>query len=418
MKTIKIATAGSVDDGKSTLIGRLLKDTNSLTTDKIKSIQEASAQRGLDHVDYSFATDGLLAEREQGITIDVAHLYFKIGDLNIIVADSPGHEEYTRNMITGVSFADASIILIDATEGVKRQTRRHLFINQLMRTGKIIVAMNKMDLMGYSQSIFEEIKEEVLEIIDQGGYTPSVLEFIPISALHGENISTTSSKLSWYKGKSILDAIVSFSQEDKVEKDQIKSRFIVQHAIRPKREGFYEYRAVAGKQLSGQLKVGQEVTIFPSGEQTKIECIEFYTTQKNEINSEEAGSLVLKKDLGVSRGSLVVPSDDTPKKRQVLQSKVCWMAREAMSIGKKYELQFYTSECRAVPKDVSNFFDPDEATSEHENLNLQLNDIAEVRWQLSRPIFIDTYQENKAFGSFIIIDESSKNTVGAGVVLG
>ncbi|MDT0641525.1 GTP-binding protein [Zunongwangia sp. F363] len=413
MEVLKIATAGSVDDGKSTLIGRLLYDTQSLTSDKIEAIDRSSRKKGLDYLDFSLATDGLVAEREQGITIDVAHIYFSTKKKSYIIADTPGHVEYTRNMVTGASTSQASIILIDARKGVIEQTYRHFFINNLLRVKEVIVAVNKMDLVNYSEDVFNEIVDDFRKLQEKSDFKEQKLTFIPVSALWGENIAEKSTAMSWYNGDTVLEHLENIKAEDFQEEAQ--ARFAVQTVIRPKTEDYHDFRGYAGKISGNSLKVGDEVTVLPSLTTSKIKEIFFFDKKFQEAPAGSSVTITLEDDINVARGNTLVKSSEVPQQAKSLNATVCWMDGKPLVPGTKYVLQHNTNGILAKIDKIeghisTNFGGISEASS------LGLNEIGQVSIKLSKPIFADNFEENKANGRFILIDTQTNTTAGVGFI--
>lgn len=413
MEVLKIATAGSVDDGKSTLIGRLLYDTRSLTTDKIEAIEKASRRNGLEYLDFSLATDGLVAEREQGITIDVAHIYFSTPKKSYIIADTPGHVEYTRNMVTGASTSQASIILIDARKGVIEQTYRHFFINNLLRVKEVIVAVNKMDLVNYSEEVFNEIVADFKELQQKSDFKEQKITFIPVSALWGENIAEKSSALSWYTGNTVLEHLENIKASD--FREEAQARFAVQTVIRPKTEEFHDYRAYAGKITGSSFKVGDKVTVLPSLTTSTIKSISFFDEEFGEAPAGSSVTISLADDINVARGDMLVKSGEEPQQTRELHATICWMDGKALLPGTKYVLQHNTREVLAKINRIegqisTNFEEVQEVNS------LQLNEIGKVRLKLSKPLFADNFNENKANGRFILVDTHTNTTAAVGFI--
>ena len=412
MDVLKIATAGSVDDGKSTLIGRLLYDTQSLTDDKLEAIKRNSELRGYDYLDFSLATDGLVAEREQGITIDVAHIYFSTEKKSYIIADTPGHVEYTRNMVTGASTSQASIILIDARKGVIEQTYRHFFINNLLRVKNVIVAINKMDLVGYSETTFNQIKNDFEELNKKSSYQQQKVTFIPVSALKGDNVVKQSLKMSWYEGETILEHLEKLEGESLNEASQV--RFPVQTVIRPKSEAFHDFRGYAGKIYGNSLKVKDEVIVLPSLKKSVIKSIHFFD---QEIETAAEGSSVvitLEDDVNVSRGDMLVKSNELPIVEKELEAVVCWMDNKELLEGSKYILQHSNNNVLAKIDSIGNTISTDFKGKEKSNGHLKLNEIGQVKLRLNKPIYFDAYEINKNNGAFILIDAQTNATAGVG----
>lgn len=412
-KLIKIATAGSVDDGKSTLIGRLLYDTKSLTTDKLEAIEKTSKQRGFDYLDFSLATDGLVAEREQGITIDVAHIYFNTEKTNFIVADTPGHVEYTRNMVTGASTSQVAIILIDARKGVIEQTYRHFFISNLLRISHVVVAINKMDLVNYDEDVYLQIKDDFEALVEKSNFKSEQITFIPISALKGENIASKSKLMPWYLGNTLLNHLEVLEPEDLQE--SALARFPVQYVVRPKTEAFHDFRGFAGKLYGGNLKVGDEVTVLPSFTTSKIKTIQFFDQEYQEATPGSSVTITLEDEVNISRGDMLVKSNELPYSEKSISATVCQVNNKPLRIGQKYTLQHgvnrVLAKVEAISSKVHTDFSGEESTDQ-----LGLNDIGKVSFRLSKPIHFDKYSSNKSNGSFILIDEGSFDTLSVGFI--
>ena len=414
MEVLKIATAGSVDDGKSTLIGRMLYDTKSLTTDKLDAIEKRSKANGFDYLDFSLATDGLVAEREQGITIDVAHIYFSTRKKSYIIADTPGHVEYTRNMVTGASTSQASIILVDARKGVIEQTYRHFFINNLLRIKDVIVAINKMDLVDFAEEKYNEIRSQFTELIDKSEYKEQNVTFIPISALQGDNVVELSSKTPWYQGQTLLEHLEALEPQDIFEEGQ--ARFPVQTVIRPKTEEFHDFRGYAGKLYGSDLSVGDEVTVLPSLTKSKIKEIYFFDQTFDKAGRGSSITVTLENDINVSRGDMIVKTGEEPKSDKRLTARICWMDSSALVGGTKYLLQHGSNQVLAMIESVEYTLAPDFSGDNKEATSLSLNEIGEVKLKLAKPIFYDTYETNKSNGAFILIDPNTNTTAGVGFI--
>ena len=406
MNTLKFITAGNVDDGKSTLIGRLLYDSNSIHTDQLGVLEKRKSNED-DEIDLSLITDGLRAEREQGITIDVAYKYFSTAKRKFIIADAPGHEQYTRNMITGASNSELIIILVDARKGITSQTKRHASIGSLMGIKKAIIAINKIDLVDYSQDIFETIKNDFQQIQDQLNYDE--VTFIPVSALVGDNIVEKSAKTPWYNGETLLHQLETVS----IETDKnLAARFQVQWVIRPKDEEHHDYRGYAGQILSGVYKVGDSIKVYPSNIESKIVKIERHL---EEVQHAEAGENVvihLENNIDISRGDTIVKTSEEPQTTNEPKAWICWLDNNALQQGKTYVLQHRFHSVRAKIKtidqqwDINNWeFIPSE--------EIKLNDIGQVVLKTNQPLFFDSFKENIHTGNAILIDETTKNTVAA-----
>ncbi|RIV38209.1 sulfate adenylyltransferase [Flagellimonas lutimaris] len=414
MEVLKIATAGSVDDGKSTLIGRLLYDTKSMTDDKLEAIERTSKQKGYDYLDFSLATDGLVAEREQGITIDVAHIYFSTPTKSYIIADTPGHVEYTRNMVTGASTSQASIILIDARKGVIEQTHRHFFINNLLRVKDVIVAINKMDLVDFSEEMYNNIKTDFEELMEKRDYQDQNITFIPVSALKGDNVVNRSEHTPWYKGQTLLEHLEELDQKDVYNTGT--PRFPVQYVIRPKTEDFHDFRGFAGKVYGGELSVGDEVVVLPSMTRSKIKDIYFYNKEYQTAPRRSSVTITLEDEVNVSRGDMLVKVDDLPTMDKQLTATVSWMDSDNFTPGGKYVLQHGVNKVLAKVDAIEHKINPDYSGIEENVTSLQMNDIAKVHLRLNKPIFYDRFKDHRTNGSFIIIDSRTNTTAGVGFI--
>lgn len=414
MEVLKIATAGSVDDGKSTLIGRLLYDTKSLTDDKLEAIQKSSQKKGYDYLDFSLATDGLVAEREQGITIDVAHIYFSTANKSYIIADTPGHVEYTRNMVTGASTSQVAIILIDARKGVIEQTYRHFFINNLLRVKHVIVAVNKMDLVGYDQAVFEDIKANFEKLSTNSTYNEQQISYIPVSALKGDNVAEKTEAMFWYEGNTILGHLENL--EDLADDVNSLTRFPVQTVIRPKTDDFHDFRGFAGKIYGGNLKVGDEVMVLPSLTASKIKSIYFYDKTFDEAGNGSSVTISLEDEVNVTRGDMLVKVGELPKVEKAINATVCWMDNKQLRPGTKYVVQHNTNRVLSKISAVKNIIATDFSGNSAADGKLALNEIGQVEIKLSKPIFYDSFTKNKSNGSFILIDELTNTTAGVGFI--
>ena len=413
MEVLKIATAGSVDDGKSTLIGRLLYDTQSLTTDKLEAIEKSSKQKGYDYLDFSLATDGLVAEREQGITIDVAHIYFSTAKKSYIIADTPGHVEYTRNMVTGASTSQVSIILIDARKGVIEQTYRHFFINNLLRVKDVIVAVNKMDLVDYSEEVYNKIKADFQALNEKSAYKEQNVSYIPLSALTGDNVVDTLGKMPWYTGQTILQHLEGLESKDIY--DNGKARFPVQTVIRPKTEEYHDFRGYAGKLYGNNIKVGDAVTVLPSLTESKVTNIHFFDKQYDEATVGSSITIELENDINVTRGDMIVKSNEVPRIEKDITTTVCWMDSKKLVAGAKYYVQHNTNRVLAKIDSVKNVIATD-YSGIREASQLSINEIGEVTIKLSKALYFDAYNDNKSNGAFILIDASTNTTAGVGFI--
>ena len=414
MEVLKIATAGSVDDGKSTLIGRLLYDTKSLTTDKLEAIEKTSKQKGYDYLDFSLATDGLVAEREQGITIDVAHIYFSTAKKSYIIADTPGHVEYTRNMVTGASTSQAAIILIDARKGVIEQTNRHFFINNLLRVKEVVVAINKMDLVDFSEEKYNTIKADFEELMGKRDYEDQKITFIPVSALKGDNVVNASENTPWYRGETLLEHLEGL---DMAAVSNVGTpRFPVQYVVRPKTDAFHDFRGFAGKVYGGELSVGDTVVALPSQTKSKIKEIYFYDKKYETASRRSSVTITLEDEINVSRGDMLVKVDDLPKIEKQFTATISWMDSQQLTTGNKYIVQHGVNKVLAKVEAVHHKINPDYSGIDKDATALGMNDIAEVSFKLNKPIFYDAFKDHRTNGSFILIDTQSNSTVGAGFI--
>ncbi|WP_439131902.1 sulfate adenylyltransferase subunit 1 [Polaribacter sp.] len=414
MKVLKIATAGSVDDGKSTLIGRILYDTKSLTDDKLEAIEEKSRQRGFDYLDFSLATDGLVAEREQGITIDVAHIYFSTRKKSFIIADTPGHIEYTRNMVTGASTAQASIVLIDARNGVVEQTYRHFFINNLLRIKDVVIAVNKMDLVDFSEEKFNVIKGEIEYLASKSEYKNQNLTFIPLSALKGDNVVEKSENMDWYQGETLMHHLERLDSDD--INDDSQTRFPVQTVIRPKTEEYHDYRGYAGKIYGGDFEVGDEVVVLPSLTKSKIKNINFFDKEYQKAKRGSSVTITLEDNVNVSRGDMLVKVNEQPKIAKQLDATICWMDTAPLKPTQKYFIKHGVNDAQAKITQLSSIIKTDFSGKQENPEELTLNQIGEIQLKLSKPFSYDSYKENKSNGSFILINPKTNNTVGVGFI--
>jgi sulfate adenylyltransferase subunit 1 len=414
MEVLKIATAGSVDDGKSTLIGRLLYDTKSLTTDKLEAIEKKSKQLGYDYLDFSLATDGLVAEREQGITIDVAHIYFSTTNKSYIIADTPGHVEYTRNMVTGASTSQAAIVLIDARKGVIEQTNRHFFINNLLRIKTVIVAINKMDLVDFSEEKYNAIKSDFEALMSKRDYKEQNITFVPVSALKGDNVVNKSENTPWYSGNTLLEYLENINNEDIYNTGT--PRFPVQYVIRPKTSAFHDFRGYAGKVYGGELSVGDDIVVLPSQTKSKIKDIHFYDKKVETAARRSSVLITLQDDVNISRGDMIVKVNDLPTIKRQFTATVSWMDSKNLTLGEKYVLQHGVNKVLAKVDTIHHKINPDYSGIEEDVNALQMNDIATVSFKLNKPVYYDAFKEHRTNGSFILIDSQSNNTVGAGFI--
>jgi sulfate adenylyltransferase subunit 1 len=414
MDILRITTAGSVDDGKSTLIGRLLYDTRSITKDKFEAIEGTSKRKGLDFTDLSLLTDGLIAEREQGITIDVAHIYFSTPNRKYIIADSPGHVEYTRNMITGASNSSVSMILIDARKGVIEQTRRHFYIASLLRIKHVVICVNKMDLVDYDDAVFNNIREDFSLLIKKAGFEGQEVKFIPLGAKEGDNVVFSSLKMPWYKSETLLEYLenTSIASDNK----QAAARFAVQYIVRPHNDEFHDFRGYAGKVASGTFAKGDEIAVMPTLKKSRIRSIYIYDEEKPQAFAKESVVITLEDDIDISRGNMLVKSSEKFEQFSQFNAVLCWMEEAPMVAGKMYWLQHGVNRVKAKVTTVNSILNIHTLETDVDKKIFDLNDIGEVEIKLAKPIFADKYENNPANGSFILIDEFSNNTVAVGFI--
>ncbi|MCU0451235.1 MAG: GTP-binding protein [Bernardetiaceae bacterium] len=414
MDILRIATAGSVDDGKSTLIGRLLYETQSVPQDKLAAIEQTSQRKGLGFTDLSLLTDGLTAEREQGITIDVAHIYFATPRRKYIVADTPGHFEYTRNMVTGASNARVSIILIDARKGVVEQTHRHFYIAALLRIPHVVVCVNKMDLVNFDQDRFSNIVIDFQAYAQALAFPGQSVGFIPVSSLLGHNVVERSAAMPWYEGPSLLQTLEQL--EPAVGLAQAPARLAVQHVIRPMTDELPDYRGYTGRLASGHLQVGDEVVALPSGQTSRVASLARLGEPLAEAHPGQSITVTLTTDIDVSRGDWLAHPATAPAPRREVLAQVCWLDHQALRPGATYLLQHGTARVRAKVQDLAAVVDVQTLAETPQPGQLGLNQIGRVQLRLAQPLFADAYAENPATGAFILIDEFSHGTVGVGFV--
>lgn len=415
---LRFMTCGSVDDGKSTLIGRLLYDTKTILADTLNNIARTSQKRGMEAVDLSLLTDGLQAEREQGITIDVAYRYFSTGTRKYIIADAPGHEQYTRNMVTAASTANLAIILIDARKGVLTQTRRHSYLAHLVGIPHIVVAVNKMDLVNYDQAVFEKIKADYTAFATEIGLAQARdIKFIPMSALNGDMLVDRLDNLDWYQGETLLELLEAAPA---AHSDQAEAfRFPVQFVCRPHDSAnpeLHDFRGFMGRVESGSIAVGDAVTILPNGYQSKVKAIQLGNEQLQSAQTEQSITLLLEDEIDTSRGDMIVKTSEAPEAVKQIEAHVCWLSETPLSPARTYIVRHTTRESKAKIGSIQ--YKVDVNTLEQQaTTDLKMNDIARVSFKLAQPLMVDSYDKNRATGAFIVIDESSNNTVGAGMIV-
>ena len=410
---LRFTTAGSVDDGKSTLIGRLLYDSKAIFEDQLEDIAITSKRKGHKGVDLALFTDGLRDEREQGITIDVAYRYFTTPKRKFIIADTPGHIQYTRNMVTGASTANVAIILIDARNGVIEQTKRHAFIASLLQIPHLIVCVNKMDLVDYSEDIYNKIIIQFEEFSSK--LYAKDIRFIPISALEGDNVVNRSTNMDWYHSAPLLNTLENLHISSDINK--IDARFPVQTVLRPQSEGFIDYRGYAGRLASGILRPGDNITVMPSGFTSKIKTIDTFEGSLEEAYAPMSISITLEDDIDVSRGDMIVKTANQPKVVQEFDTMLCWLNNSPARPRAKYTILHTSNEQKAMIKDVMYKIDINTYNREVEKKDLNMNDIARVKIRTTRPLMIDEYRDNRVTGSFVLIDDVTHETVAAGMIL-
>jgi sulfate adenylyltransferase large subunit len=412
MDLLRFATAGSVDDGKSTLIGRLLLDSKSIFEDQLDAVERTSKSRGYDYTDLALLTDGLRSEREQGITIDVAYRYFATPRRKFIIADTPGHVQYTRNMVTGSSTADLGLVLVDARQGLTEQSRRHAVILSLLRVPHLVLAVNKMDLVDYSQERFEEIQAEFQSFATKLSIPD--LTVIPISALKGDNVVDRSENMKWYEGTSLLHHLEHVHVAS--DRDLVDTRFPVQYVVRPKSDEFHDYRGYAGQIAGGVLKPGDEVQVLPSGFTSKIAGIDLFDKELSEAYPPMSVTVRLEDDLDVSRGDMICRPANAPRPSQDIDAMICWMSPDAMRPRQKLAIKHTTRMGRAMIKDIQYRLDVNTLHRDLETKELGLNEIGRVQLRTTVPLLCDPYEKNRSTGSFVLIDEATGVTVGAGMI--
>lgn len=413
MDLLRFTTAGSVDDGKSTLIGRLMYDTKSIFQDQLEAIEESSNRRGDEHVNLALLTDGLKAEREQGITIDVAYRYFATPKRKFIIADTPGHIQYTRNMVTGASTANLAIILIDARKGVIEQTIRHSFIASLLQIKHVVVCINKMDLMDYSQETFEKIKADYNDLAPKLDIPD--IRFIPISALFGDNVVDKSTKMDWYDGPSLLWTLENV--QINADRNLIDPRFPVQWVIRPMSDKFHDYRGFAGMIEGGVFRKGEEVEVLPSGFTSKIKAIQGPNGELDEAFAPLSVSITLEDEIDISRGDMLAKPGNKPTATQEIEIMVCWLNQKKAIAGSKYLIRHTTNEAKCILKEVRYRMDINSMTKDEDLKELSMNDIGRITLKTAKPLFVDSYRKNRNTGAVILIDEFTNETVGAGMIV-
>jgi len=412
MDLLRFATAGSVDDGKSTLIGRLLLDSKSIFEDQMEAVEATSVSKGSDYTDLALFTDGLRAEREQGITIDVAYRYFATPARKFIIADTPGHVQYTRNMVTGASTADLGLVLVDARQGLTEQSRRHAVLLSLLRVPHLVLAINKMDLVGYDQTVYDKIHAEFTSFATK--LVIPDLTIIPISALNGDNVVNRSTNMPWYEGPSLMHHLENVHVAS--DRDLVDARFPVQFVVRPKSDEFHDYRGYAGMVAGGVLKPGDEVLVLPSGFTSRIAGIDLFDQQISEAYPPMSVTIRLEDDLDVSRGDMLCRPQNAPTPSQDIDAMVCWMTNAPLKPRQKLAIKHTTRTGRVMVKDIQYRLDVNTLHRDQETKELGLNEIGRVQMRTTVPLLCDPYAKNRTTGSFILVDEATGVTVGAGMI--
>ncbi len=413
MELLRFTTAGSVDDGKSTLIGRLLYDSKSIFKDQLEAVERSSKLKGDEHVNLALLTDGLRSEREQGITIDVAYRYFHTPKRKFIIADTPGHIQYTRNMVTGASTANLAIILIDARNGVLEQTLRHSYIASLLQIPHILVAINKMDLVDYSQETFEKIKSDFNSFSKK--LNISDVHFVPISALNGDNVVNKSEKMPWYEGSTLMHLLENIHIEN--DRNFTDIRFPVQYVIRPQSDKYHDFRGYAGRIASGVLHKGDSVTVLPSGLNSKIKSIEAFDKQLDMAYAPQSVTITLEDDIDLGRGDMIVGAENKPQSNQDISLMVSWFNPKNLAIRGKYILKHTTNDVKCMITNVDYKMDINSLNKNYEDKEIGMNDIAKITIRTAKPLYFDSYTKNRQTGSVILIDEHTNETVAAGMII-
>jgi sulfate adenylyltransferase subunit 1 len=413
MELLRFTTAGSVDDGKSTLIGRLLYDSKSIFEDQLEAIKESSKKRGEETVNLALLTDGLRAEREQGITIDVAYRYFATPKRKFIIADTPGHIQYTRNMVTGASSANLAIILVDARKGIVEQTHRHTFIASLLQIPHIIICVNKMDLVDYDAATYHKVVEEFKAF--SAKLDVSDVTFLPISALNGDNVVDRSEKMPWYDGSTLLYTLENVHIGS--DHNHIDCRFPVQNVIRPQTDEYHDYRGYAGRIAGGVFKSGDKVVALPSGFTSSIKSIDGLEGNSDEAFAPMSVTITLNDEIDISRGDMIVKEGNLPKQSQDLDVMVCWMNEKPLIPRGKYSIKHTTRDARCIIKDIKYKVNVNTLHRQEDDVTIGLNDIGRISIRTTKPLFVDSYRRNRLTGSLIIIDEGTNETVAAGMII-
>ncbi len=413
MELLRFTTAGSVDDGKSTLIGRLLYDSKAIFEDQMEAVKRASEKTGDGSVNLALLTDGLRAEREQGITIDVAYRYFATPKRKFIIADTPGHIQYTRNMVTGASTANLAIILIDARHGVLEQTIRHTYIASLLQIPHVIICVNKMDLVDYSETVFEKIRTSFLAVASK--IDVQDIRFVPISALKGDNVVKRTTNMDWYDGPTLLYLLENIHIGS--DYNHIDFRFPVQYVIKPQTDEYRDFRGYAGRIASGILRVGDSIKVLPSGFTSKVKSIVFFGEEMEYAFAPQSVTITLKDEIDISRGDMIVRENNVPQISQDLNLMICWLNEKPLQIGGKYAVKHTTSDVRCLVKNLQYKVDINSMERVKDDKSFGLNEIGKIQIRTTKPLFFDSYRRNRISGSIILIDEATNITVGAGMIV-
>jgi len=412
MSLLRFTTAGSVDDGKSTLIGRLLYDSKSIFEDQLSAIAEVSKRKGQDGVDLALFTDGLRAEREQGITIDVAYRYFATPKRKFIIADTPGHIQYIRNMVTGASTANLAVILVDARNGVLEQTLRHTYIAYLLNIPHVVFCINKMDLMGYKQAVYEKIKKNLEKLVAKLKLRDA--HYIPVSAKFGDNVVDASTNMDWYQNTTLLNLLETIEINE--DRNMTDVRFPVQYVIRPQKKDFIDYRGYAGRVASGIFHPGDKVKILPSGLSSTIKAIDFYKDEMDETLPQQSIIIRLNDEIDISRGDMIVHEGNEPIQSNTFTADICWFNERPLDTGKRYVLRHTTNELKCMIRRVNFKTNVNTYENMYDDANIKMNDIANITIMTAKPMYFDSYRKNRTTGSVILIDEGTNETVAAGMI--
>jgi len=413
MELLRFTTAGSVDDGKSTLIGRLLYDSKAIFEDQLKALEKASLLKGEENLNLALLTDGLKAEREQGITIDVAYRYFATPKRKFIIADTPGHIQYTRNMVTGASTANLALILVDARNGVVEQTIRHAFIASLLQIPHIVVCINKMDLVDYNEERYHEITQQFLNMATK--LDVKDIRFIPISALNGDNIVKRSQQMTWYEGPTLMWLLETIYISSDI--NFIDARFPVQYIVRPQNKEFHDYRGYAGRIASGVFRKGDKIKVLPGGFSSTIKSIDTFEESHESAYAQQSVSITLEDDIDISRGDMIVKENNLPTISQDVEMMFCWFNEKPLQLKGKYILRHTSNEVKCIVNDIRYKVDMKDLHRIENDKTVQMNDIGRLSLRLQKPIFYDSYRKNRITGSIVLVDEATNETVAAGMIV-